>query len=102
MKGMWIEVWIWIVQKVETSLCIQRICSWIVRVAAMSAAVRSWFQPGPAVCARFASLLLSTAMLKRGLLGGTLLPLRRLWCNWEVEGSNYYRRYQGLHLWILE
>jgi hypothetical protein len=56
MKGMWMEVWIWIVQKVETSLCIQRIWSWIVRVAVMSFEVRSWFQPGPAVCARFASL----------------------------------------------
>ena len=46
----------------ETSLCIQMICSCIVRVAVMSAAVRSWFQPGPAVCARFASLILSAAM----------------------------------------
>lgn len=56
MKGIWIEEWIWIVQKVDASLCIQRICSFMLRVADMSFAVRSWFQPGPNVCAIFASL----------------------------------------------
>ena len=57
MKGMWIVEWIWIVQKVEASLCIQRICSCMVREADISCAVRSWFQPGPQVRARFASLM---------------------------------------------
>ena len=42
------------VQKVDARRCIQRTCSCMVRVAAMSFAVRSWFHPGPDVCARFA------------------------------------------------